>query len=151
MFHSRDVHLIAVLQLQAELRVLAAGQADLLARPLSLALVLLPHRLPLPGQPHHLTGVHQTETKCVADVVAGAVTPPVVALEVCSLGRPHNDVLDVSPGEAGGGLEDQGDDASGHGRGGGGPSFKHSQSYFYSYLGRTFIETTVAAILMVIS
>ena len=42
-------------------------------------------------------------------------------LQVCSLSRPHDDVLDVSPAEAGLGLQDQGDDPGRHGGGGRGP------------------------------
>ena len=102
---------------------------------------LLGDRLPDPGCLHHRPGVHQTEAEGVTDVVSGAVDlgineklvlssrdllstnhyPPVLAPEVCSPRRPHDNVLDISPGEAGGGLQHQGEDASSQGRGRRGP------------------------------
>ena len=91
---------------------------------------LLGHRLPDPGCLHHRPGVHQTEPESVADVVSGAIDlgnneklvlrsrdllstnhyPPVLAPEVCPPRCPHDNVLDISPGQKGVGLQHQGDD-----------------------------------------
>ena len=90
---------------------------------------LLGYSLPDPGCLHHRPGVHQTKPEGVADVVSGAIdletnelvlrsrdlfstnhSPPVLAPEVCSPRRPHDNVLDISPGQQGVGLQHKGDD-----------------------------------------
>ena len=107
---------------------------------------LLADRLPDLGQAHHAGCVHDSVAEGVRVVPADAVDGPVGGLEVGDVrapaapnddavllntkagdaleangpNSPHGQVLHVPPGELGVGLEAEGDDAGGQGRGGAG-------------------------------
>ena len=106
-----------------------------------LAHFLLADRLPDLGQAHHAGRIHDSVAEGVRVVPADAVDGPVGGLEVgdmCApavpidvtkmsdtlqtneLNSPDGQVLDVPPGELWVGLEAEGDDAGGKGRGGAG-------------------------------
>ena len=82
---------------------------------------LFGNEVPALGRSDHGTRVHQAVAERMGKVAAERVFVPVRSSEVPRLGSLDHNVLDVSPGEVGIGLQGQGDDAGGHGGAGTGP------------------------------